>query len=874
MKNTVRTPRQKTILGLLLFAMIALSVVFGARPGSAESGTWSTRVSMPTARASLAVAVAGNTLYAFGGYEGGARSDGVEAYDTTAGTWSARASMPIPRTGPGVAEVNGKIYVFGGLTNTVAQFTTRVDVYDPATDSWGAPRAPMPTARFEFAVGVINGIIYAVGGYNESGTNLSLVEAYDPVADTWQVKAGMPTARTYVRAGVIDGMLYAVGGANGETAVEAYDPSTDTWAVKAPLPTVRFIPEVGTLGGRLYVIGGATSTFLDLVEVYDPNTNAWSTEAPMPTPRYDFGIGVAGGVLYAVGGANDSGGGFTVLPTVEALSAPCIPAWTTRTSMSTPVTQASGVVFNEKLYVMDGASNGGITTPEVYDPMTDTWSFKAPDPVSRSESAAGLINNKIYVAEGWLDSNSNTPTTALEIYDPATDSWTSGTPALIARGGSARAVIGTRLYVAGGTTSGNFVKFNDLEIYDAVTNSWSMGAPLPMAIEYPAGAAINGKFYVVGGDHGPTNENNIPSGALFIYDPASNSWSSGASMPTPRSLLAAAVIDGRLVAIGGYGSGGILSTVEIYDPVSDSWTSAPAEPVARGGHVAGVIGSNLFVAGGYGATEIDGTLDVLSVPCFPNPTPTPTPTPVNNPPVASCQNITVAAGPNCEASGSINNGSYDPDSGDTITVIQSPAGPYPIGNTTVTLTVTDNHGASSSCSATVTVVENTPPSISCPASLTVTAPPRSNSTAVFYSSPSANDACGSVVVSCSAASGSSFPVGATTVTCTATDASLNSAACSFTIMVLTPQGATQQILGAVNALVSQGTLSQGNGNALTVKLQTAINSMNKGNTLAGCKQLQAFISQTRAFINSGRLTTAQGQALIDSASAVMTSMGC
>jgi uncharacterized repeat protein (TIGR01451 family) len=51
----------------------------------------------------------------------------------------------------------------------------------------------------------------------------------------------------------------------------------------------------------------------------------------------------------------------------------------------------------------------------------------------------------------------------------------------------------------------------------------------------------------------------------------------------------------------------------------------------------------------------------------------------------------------------IDDGSFDPDSGDTITLVQTPPGPYPIGTTLVTLTVTDSHGDSSSCTANVTV---------------------------------------------------------------------------------------------------------------------------------------------------------------------------
>jgi len=85
-------------------------------------------------------------------------------------------------------------------------------------------------------------------------------------------------------------------------------------------------------------------------------------------------------------------------------------------------------------------------------------------------------------------------------------------------------------------------------------------------------------------------------------------------------------------------------------------------------------------------------------------------TQLNKPPVALCQNVTAAAGSNCTASASINNGSYDPD-GDSITLTQSPAGPYPLGNTSVTLTATDSKRVSNQCTGTVTVVDKTPATI-------------------------------------------------------------------------------------------------------------------------------------------------------------------
>ena len=85
---------------------------------------------------------------------------------------------------------------------------------------------------------------------------------------------------------------------------------------------------------------------------------------------------------------------------------------------------------------------------------------------------------------------------------------------------------------------------------------------------------------------------------------------------------------------------------------------------------------------------------------------------INQVPVAQAHDVTVfSATPGGSANASIDNGSFDPD-GDTLTITQSPAGPYPHGNTNVLLTVIDTKGATSQASAVVTVADTIPPAIS------------------------------------------------------------------------------------------------------------------------------------------------------------------
>ncbi len=147
--------------------------------------------------------------------------------------------------------------------------------------------------------------------------------------------------------------------------------------------------------------------------------------------------------------------------------------------------------------------------------------------------------------------------------------------------------------------------------------------------------------------------------------------------------------------------------------------------------------------------------------------------PSNTAPVAKCADVTVSTLPNaCSATGSINDGSYDPD-GDPITVVQSPSTPVGPGQTTATLTVTDSHGASSTCTANITVVDQQLPAITCAAAGAAGSVPAATST----------DNCAVTGASCSAGSGT-FAIGTTAVSCSASDAAGNSASCSTSVTVV------------------------------------------------------------------------------------------
>jgi hypothetical protein len=103
---------------------------------------------------------------------------------------------------------------------------------------------------------------------------------------------------------------------------------------------------------------------------------------------------------------------------------------------------------------------------------------------------------------------------------------------------------------------------------------------------------------------------------------------------------------------------------------------------------------------------------------------------------------------------------------------------FPRGTTIVT--ASEPNGGS--CFFTITVVDNELPVITCPSNITVNNAPGQCGANVSFT-VTATDNCQGVTVISTPASGSFFPVGTTTVTSRATDASGNTSTCSFTVTV-------------------------------------------------------------------------------------------
>jgi len=179
--------------------------------------------------------------------------------------------------------------------------------------------------------------------------------------------------------------------------------------------------------------------------------------------------------------------------------------------------------------------------------------------------------------------------------------------------GAATGAINGKLYVAGGQADplhGNNVA--TLQIYDPASDTWTTGASLPQAGAAANAGVIGGKLYVAGG--GPPS-NIGETNTVVVYDPVADTWSNLAAMPNPPAWAGTAVINGILYVVGGLVPGpniytGVATnTVQSYNPVTDTWTTLAPMPTPRYLLVAGAIDGILYAAGGTDNTNTFATVE-------------------------------------------------------------------------------------------------------------------------------------------------------------------------------------------------------------------------------------------------------------------------
>jgi len=127
---------------------------------------------------------------------------------------------------------------------------------------------------------------------------------------------------------------------------------------------------------------------------------------------------------------------------------------------------------------------------------------------------------------------------ALPLFCDAAGIWSTG-PSMSARLAPAAAAINGIFYVAGGNDG--ISDSSTLQAYNPASNTWTTLASMPGGrYEGDGAGVINGKLYIPGGW---TTSPGLPHSELFVYDPATNSWSSAASLSSLSACGTSTVIN-------------------------------------------------------------------------------------------------------------------------------------------------------------------------------------------------------------------------------------------------------------------------------------------------------------------------------------------
>jgi N-acetylneuraminic acid mutarotase len=170
----------------------------------------------------------------------------------------------------------------------------------------------------------------------------------------------------------------------------------------------------------------------------------------------------------------------------------------------------------------------------------------------------------------------------------------NGTPG--ARHEAAFVAVADKLYLLGGR------RIQPVSIYTPATRGWASGAMPPVEVHHFQAVVVSGRIWLVGAMTGGF-PNEVPLDYIPVYDPASDVWSRGPSLPTDRRRggAGAVVLNGQLYVVGGITNGhqsGNVAWLDRLDIASGQWSRLPDAPRARDHFQAAIVGQKLYAAGG------------------------------------------------------------------------------------------------------------------------------------------------------------------------------------------------------------------------------------------------------------------------------------
>jgi hypothetical protein len=301
------------------------------------------------------------------------------------------------------------------------------------------------------------------------------------------------------------------------------------------------------------------------------------------------------------------------------------PRWTTTGSMATARFEHTLLLLSTgKALVAGGRSTTsgttGLTTAELYDPTSGTWSPTGSMAHGRrlhsmtqlGSSSNGTTSGKILVAGGI---SGTTSTNSTELYSPSVGTWIAAGNLDTARHAhTATSLADGRVLAVGGLNGTTMLTGAALYNPASGAGSWvATTGPVPpggiknhtATLIQTTNPQLNNHVLLVGGNNGSSTVS-----AVYLFDPVQNAFSTLASIPSPPREQHTAVTltnsNGKVLVAGGKNGSTVLASAIVFDPSfsNGSWSSAGTMNSPRVGHTMTqlpnsiVANGQLLVAGG------------------------------------------------------------------------------------------------------------------------------------------------------------------------------------------------------------------------------------------------------------------------------------
>jgi Cep192 domain 4/Galactose oxidase, central domain len=389
-------------------------------------------------------------------------------------------------------------------------------------------------------------------------------------------------SRTSVRRAAILALLFA----SLTTFASSVFAQGGTFVPTGSLNTARSSQTATLLNdGRVLIAGGCgSSSTLASAELYDPSSGTFTVTGSMSTARCGHTATLLNdGTVLIAGGSNDSS---SVLASAELYS-PTTETFTVTGSLNTArSSQTATLLNNGKVLIAGGASdsngNFALTSAELYDPTTRTFTATGSMNTARSLHTATLLNNgRVIVAGGHIGT---LPLTSAELYDPTTGTFATTGSANISRYTHTATLLNNgKVLIAGGfggeTPASNSPPNGILasaELYDPTTGTFTLTASLNVDRFNHTASLLNNGTVLIAGGQGGAGSSELASADL--YSPATGMFSLTGSLNTARTAHTASLLnDGTVLIAGGQLVSAFvrLASAELYELVVVSPTSLP-----------------------------------------------------------------------------------------------------------------------------------------------------------------------------------------------------------------------------------------------------------------------------------------------------------